>query len=238
MKQGLENLKKFLDQMINSFEDNLEESHLFNILKERYEALSTLYQKIFKYGIIASLIFLLFLTPLALFLSSSSHWSEFKTKYNLSVKLLNLRSRPASPLPSFSSFQIKNQIQLLIKKYQKDNFTIKNISTRTNRKTHIKTEEFQITINHLNIKQAIQLSSDLNSLSQTTLKALDLKENTDYTNHYDTTLNLIHYSINTETPPAPSRSSRKGPKKAKTRKKIKSNASFVLPPSQTEGDKK
>lgn len=194
MKTQKELLKKQLDQFWENFQDKLHESHLFNLLKERYESLNLIQQKTIKYLMGFLLLFLILIMPLLYLSSSFSYWNEFKVKYRLSQRLLNLRSNPTILQSARSSSAIKQTMERLIKKYRTEGYSLKS-KAGGGRKSQIQTEIFEIKVDHLNIKQVIQLGTDLNSLPSVRLETLQIRESAQYTNHYDTVYEAHHYSM-------------------------------------------
>ena len=182
MKQQKELLKKRLEQLWENFQNKVNESHLFNLLKERYEALTAVQQKTIKYITGTGLLLVFFIIPLLYFTSALSHWKEFKVKYQLSLRLLKLRTDPTPFQSARSPSALKQTMESLAKKYRTKNYSVKN-----------KKEIFEVKVDHLNIKQVIQLGTDLNTLPSVRLEALQITESTQYANHYDTIYEVHHY---------------------------------------------
>ena len=192
MKKHTETLKKLLDQFWENFQDKLNESHLFNLLKERYESLSIARQKTIKYIIGTGLLLLILVIPVFYLTSSFSYWSEFKVKYRLSQRLLKLRTSPTAFQSARSPSAVKQTMERLIKKYRPEGWSLKHKPGK-NKESSVKTEVFEIKVDHLNIKQVIQLGTDLNALPSVRLESLQIRESAQYTNHYDTTYEAHHY---------------------------------------------
>ena len=221
MKKHTETLKKLLDQFLENVQDKLNESHLFNLLKERYESLNIVQQKTIKYITGAGLFCLILIMPLFYLTSSFSYWSEFKVKYQLSQRLLKLRTSPTAFQSTRSSAAIKQTMERAIKKYRPEGWSLKN-KTRGSKKSPIKTEVFEIKVNYLNIKQVTQLGTDLNALPFVRLESLQIKESAQYINHYDTIYEAHHYSMEqltrrARTPSKPRKSQIKKTKEPKTK---------------------
>ena len=218
MKTQKEIFKKQLDQFWDNFQNKLYESHLFNLLKEKYESLNLIQQKTIKYLMGFLLLFLILILPFLYLSSSFSYWNEFKVKYQLSQRLLNLRANPTILQSSHSSSAIKLSIERMIKKYRPEGYSLENKSG--GKRSPIQTEIFEIKVNHLNIKQVIQLGTDLNTLSSVRLESLQIKESDKYSNHYDTVYEAHHYSIEhvSSRSRAPEKSRRSKPKKSNNNK--------------------
>ena len=209
-------LKKQLDQLWENFQDKLNESHLFNLLRERYESLNIVQQQTIKYITGASLLLLILVMPLFYLTSSFSYWNEFKVKYQLSQRLLKLRTNPTAFQSTRSPSAMKQTMEKLIKKYRPEGWSVKS-NPGGNKKSPIKTEVFEIKVNHLNIKQVIQLGTDLNTLPSVRLESLQIRESEQYANHYDTIYETHHYFMERlnrrpPIPPKPIRNQTKKPK--------------------------
>ena len=199
MKERLEDLKKQLRRAEEQLKTRLGESNTFNLLKEKYEALSVSRQKAIKYTLLGLFLFVVFLIPLFHLTSSFSNWSEFKTKRRLSLKLLKLRTHPA-PFQSSSSFPVfKQKAEGLVKQYAKEDYSIKrNANGTKNKKSPVKMQTLEIRVPRLNIKQVIELGAKLNRLPSARLESLAVTENTQYSLHYDTVYELTQYSMGSQ----------------------------------------
>ena len=223
MTNGKEIFKRRLNRFWETFQEKLYESHLFNLLKERYEALSGFQQKIIRYIAGILLLIVVFIIPFLYFTSALSHWREFKVKYQLSLRLLKLRTNPTPFQRAGTPEAVKQTMERLIKKYQSENYFLKNKKERTG-KAPFKTEAFEITVKHLNIKQVVQLGGDLSALPSVRLESLQMTENTEYANHYDTVYTAHYYWM--ERPRKPPRRSTSPKGRLKRKKTEKSNKSF------------
>ena len=232
MKQQKKVLKKQLEQFWENFQNKLNESHLFNLLKERYETLTAVQQKTVKYITGTGLLLVVFIIPLLYFTSALSHWKEFKVKYQLSLRLLKLRTDPTPFQGARSSSALKQTMEGLVKKYRMESYSVRS-KKGGDRKSPVKTEIFEIKINHLNIKQVIQLGTDLNTLPSVRLEALQIVESAQYANHYDTIYEAHHYfmmrsSRPTRRPPPTKRRlsprNPKDPKNNRNNRSIKKNS--------------
>ena len=220
MTNGKELFKRRLNRFWEIFQEKLHESHLFNLLKERYEALSGFQQKIIRYFAGAFLLILVFIIPFLYWTSALSHWKEFKVKYQLSLRLLKLRTNPTPFQSAGTPSTVKQTMERLIKKYQSEHYFLRSKKAGDG-KAPFKTSAFEITVKRLNIKQAVQLGADLSALPSVRLESLQMTENAEYANHYDTIYTAHYYWIQRarkapprrEAPSAKSRRKRKKPDK-------------------------
>ena len=223
MTNGKETFKRRLNQLWETFQEKLYESHLFNLLKERYEALNGFQQKVIRYIAGVFLLIVVFIIPFLYFTSALSHWREFKVKYQLSLRLLKLRVNPPPFQSGGTPTAVKQTMERLIKKYQSENYFLKN-KKGGNGKTPFKTEVLEITVKHLNIKQVVQLGADLSALPSVRLESLQMTENTEYANHYDTVYTAHYYWMKRPRkfrPPTPKKDRQKRKKTGKPDKSFR-----------------
>lgn len=187
-----ENLKKRLFEEWKNFESRLLESNHFNLLKEKYQSLSLLQQKLIKYGFLCFICFVLAYLPLSYFFSSSVYWMKFKEKQELSLELLKMRNKISSSGFRLSKNQLNRKIENIIEKYSEKAFEIKE-KKRKMSKDSIYEIGFDVHLKHLNIKQAVQLGTELNNLSQSRLESIVIKENQTYPKHYDVDYKLSSF---------------------------------------------
>ena len=87
MFKKLNDLKKQLSEKWKNFESRVLESNTFNLLREKYQSLDILQQKLIKYLIVFFIVAVLAYLPLFYFFSSSSQWGDFKEKQAISLGL-------------------------------------------------------------------------------------------------------------------------------------------------------
>ncbi len=185
MFKQLENLKKQLLEKWRNFENRLLESNTFNILKEKYQSLDILQQKLIKYSSIVFVLIILVSLPFSYFVSSSSYWRDFKVRHNLSLELLKIRQKVSYSVFRYSKGQLKNAIERLIQKYSTAEFKITDQRILLPEEKSIYQMDFNIQVPHLNIKQAVSLGTELNNLSQARLSSITIEENKAFPKHYD-----------------------------------------------------
>ena len=230
MKDRINIFKKTLERNLLILQERLNDSNLFNFLKERYLSLTELKQRALKYSLMLALILTIFIVPIYYTLSSFSFFNEFKTKYQLSLELLKFRSVPkgVSFLPVYKA---KEKIKSLVEKYERTDYTISQRRLRQDKKTKLEVNRFQVKVQHLNIKQAIQMASDLNNLFTLQLKTFELEAAPDYDNRYDIVLGLDHYFVKSKPKLIKPARKRKVSQKSKPVDKVnkKEDRAFRLP---------
>ena len=179
-----ENLKKTFLEEWKTLENRIFESQTFNILKEKYQSLSILYQKLIKYSFFLLLFSVLIYLPISYFFSSRVYWADFQEQQELSMELSKMRNKISNSLFRLSQRKLKKNIENIVSKYSNEKFEIKQTKIPLPKKS-LSQLDFQIKVQHVNIKQIFRLGTDLNRLSQSRLKSLVMEENLKYPKHYD-----------------------------------------------------
>ena len=177
-------IKKQALDIWKNLENKILESNKYNALKEKYQSLSLLYQKLIKYFLIGGLLIVFLSIPLFYFFSATVSWLEFKKKQELSWELLKVRRQNSKLKTGFTSdMQIKRSIEQVVKKYFSEDFNLQ--VEKTKKEEFINKKHFKLKIPYLNIKQAVQLGTELHNLNFVRLDGVQFTENTEYPKHYD-----------------------------------------------------
>lgn len=202
MIEKLKYIKRQWPEIRKSLEDRILESNVFNLLKEKYHSLSLGWQKLIKYAFIFFVLAGIAYLPLSYFFSSSSYWSEFKSKQSLSLELLKMRSRMSLSILRYSQNELKNRVENIVKKYSTFEPQIKESKKAlSSKRKFISQIDFNIQLSHLNIRQAVQLGVELNNLSQARLDSITLEENKKHPKHYDITYKLSAFVLDKRNTP-------------------------------------
>ncbi len=185
MRQIYESLKKQLAYQLESLQSKIIESSLFNILRERFESLPLSRQKLIKYAAAGAGLALPALIPFLYFSSSIKHWGEFQEKRSASLEMLSLRHKPKALFSQPSESDLRRRIETLAKKYQKDGFLIKDKPKKWISGKSARQIDFELEIQLLNVKEAVQLGTELHDLPQTRLSSLELRESRERPKRYD-----------------------------------------------------
>ncbi len=191
MFQKLKEIKKQLLYYLEHIQSRIIESNSFNVLKEKYQSRSLFHQKMIKYGSLSLIIFLVSFIPLYYFHLSSEHWSEFKEKRELSLDLLKVRNHK-SIFSNVSEFRLRQDITNIIKKYKEKGYLIKDKPIPSKEK-NLKKVVYEVKVDHLNIRQAVQMGMELNDILPAHLSSLIMKESDLYPKHYDVSFELSVY---------------------------------------------
>ena len=209
MFSRIKELKKPLLEIWKNLENKILESNKYNALKEKYQSLNLLYQKLIKYSVIGCLLALLLYIPLFYFVSGTSGWLEFKTKQELSWELLKVRRQKAKLSSGFTSdSQIKRSIEQVVKKYFSEDFNLQQ--QKSKKADFIDKKQFLLKIPYLNIKQAIQLGTELHDLKFVRLDSIQFSESPQYPKHYEMEYELSTFVlVQTQRPVIKDRQKRK-----------------------------
>ena len=201
MSQKFKEIKKQFLYYLEHIQSRIVESNAFNIFKEKYQSYSLFHQKIIKYGFVGLVILLISFIPSYYFYLSSEHWSEFKEKRELSLGLLRVRSYQ-STYSNVSSYRLQQNISDIIKKYKEKDYVIKDKPISSKEKK-IKKIIYEVKVNHLNIRQVIQMGSELNDILSAYLSSLIVEESNLYPKHYDVSFELSAYFHKIKKSPRP-----------------------------------
>ena len=223
MMDKLKDLQKQLLSLWKTIEIRILESHSFKLLKEKYQSLNIGQQKLIKFLFVFLLLAALLYFPVSYFVSSNSYWSEFKEKQEISLELLKMRNKISSSVFHNTKEQLKDKIRVTAKKYTTFDFEIKDKRQVFPKGDSVYQIDFDVQINHLNVRQTVQLGTELHNLPQSRLSSIVLKENKEYTKHYDVDYKITSFVSKMEKakfrPEKRKRSSRKRKRPAEEKKK-------------------
>ncbi len=191
MFQKLGEIKKQLLYYVEHIQSRIIESNTFNALKEKYQSYSLFHQKIIKYGIVSVIVFLISFIPFYNFYLSSKYWSEFKEKRKLSLDLLRVRNYKSNFL-DLSEYKLRQDVVRIIKKYKEKDYSIKDNPVPSKEK-NLKKVIYEVKVNHLNIRQAVQMGVELHNILSAHLSSLQMQESDLYPKHYDVSFELSVY---------------------------------------------
>jgi len=186
-----EEIKKYIWYYLEYIQNYIVESHLFNLLKERYQSYPLLHQKVIKYGLIGLIMLLICLPPMYAFYVSSKHWFRFQDKHKLSLDLLKIRNYKSN-FANHTEYSIRNDISQIIQKYKEKDFVIKD-SIGSIKEPSLKKVIYEAKVNNLNVRQVAQMGAELNRIKSVHLQTLEMTESTSYPKHYNTSFVLDAY---------------------------------------------
>jgi len=190
-------LKKEVLQLYEKLELKVLESNSYNVLKERYQSLSLIKQKLIKLFLIICFLLSVFYLPFYYLSSSTMAWFDLKTRYKLSTELLKAREKESLSSMKETEITLNNKIKEVTKKYSSEDSKVTKQSKKTSN-PFIEHIVFNVQAPYLNIRQATNLGTELESLAQVRLDELQFKESDDYKNHYDMAYQLSAFVIKRE----------------------------------------
>ena len=248
MLSQLDNLKKRILLQIELIEERVQESDSFNLLKERFQALSPRRRRQIKYSAFSLLLLAAVGLPLSFLYSSSSRLSDFREKDRLSRALLKTGSPAAFSSHQKSAEEVKKQLAGLAQRHTEEEggqilkdlgvFKISKEETGGEGKgfsDSVTAHQMELSVPRLNIKQAVSLGERISRFHSLKIRKLRLKENPSYENHYDADFSVVFF------PPAPLKAVKNSLRPAKSfreRKKRREKAAPALPADSPAGDKK
>ena len=188
-------LKKELIELYQKLEGQILESNSFNLLKERYQSLTLLSQKLIKIFLIALFFLIILYAPLYYIASSTADWLNLKEKQKISLELLKMREKSSFSTMRDTEALLKSKIEGLVQKYSSEEVSLTKESKKFPKSNSINQILFKVQVPYLNIRQAVQLGSELEALSQVRLEELSFTENKKYKNHYDIIYQLSAFVI-------------------------------------------
>ena len=214
MFQKFNEFKKQIFYYVEYIQNRIVESNAFNVLREKYQSYPLFHQKVIKYGMVSFIIFLISAVPFYYFYLSSGHWSEFKEKRKLSLDLLKVR-KYKSTFSNMTEYRLRREISDIIKKYKEKDFVIKDKKASSKEKK-LKKVMYEVKVDHLNIRQAVQMGAELNDLLSVHLFSLIMQESEKYPKHYDVSFKLYAYFYKMVIPRNSFKSQRKDEKPKKS----------------------
>lgn len=189
-------LKKELLDLYHKLFGQILESNSFNVVKERYQSLSLLNQKFIKICFVSLFIGVMLYLPVYYLSSSVIAWMDLKQKQRLSLELLKTREQSSFSNMKETEMTLRSKIEAVVQKYSSENFTLlqesnKNLKSRPS----IGQIVFKVEASSLNIRQAIQLGTELEGIAQVRFEEVSFKESEEYKNHYDIIYKLKAFII-------------------------------------------
>ena len=206
MLSRFENLKKQLLLKIEALESHIHQSDVFNTFKEKFQSLPHRRQQIIKYSSLGLCFLFVLSIPFGYFYSSSGYLREFKEKEFLSVELLKTGNQSSSFLYQKTSLQVQSLLKNIVAKYQQEAYSIVEKGFSKVKGFDIQPIEMELSVKHLNIKQAAALGGKLSDLKFIRIHKLKITENISYKNHYDMYFSILFF------PPPKQKISRDKPK--------------------------
>lgn len=208
------NLDDLKDQMGTQFRhswEQFQESSLYNQLKDRYENLTPLAQKLSIVGIVLLFTLIVFSIPWGFYSQSSQYISEFEGKRNIIRDLLKVsreaHDNPDIPVPPPLE-SVKNQIDTTLKAAQLIPEQMKGIEIVTEKSDIVPATLskgiLRVSLAKLNLRQIVDLGYAMQAInSSLKMKDLSIEANLQNPKYFDVVFKLIALNVPQEPLPAP-----------------------------------
>lgn len=202
---NLDDLKDRYTEVVSQLKESLEESSLYNTLRERFEVLSSTAQKSIIIGSSALLVLILLSIPLSFLSTSGDYTSEFDENRQLIRELLRTRSAGSGPpLPrGLNSSELESRVNGLIKQGSLLDNQIAGLEVLPSSDPSLQLAPKTITqfglkimLNQLNLKQVIDFGYQFQTLDPSVkLIGMEMKASKKDNHYYDTTFKIVSFTF-------------------------------------------
>ncbi len=207
---NFEDLKERIKSEVSRVVERIQESSTFNQVRDRFENLSPIIQKLIIVGIAFALLGLLISYPLTSYFSSSESIATYENQRDLIRDLFKIQQdaqnstgmNPAPPAESLKA-QIEDEFtKAMLLPEQISSVSIAEIP-KTLPKDHIE-NSLQVILKKLNLRQVVDLGHQMSSLHPA-LKMVDLsmEANAQDSRYYDVIYKFVTLKIPVYVPPPP-----------------------------------
>ncbi len=200
---ALEDFKERLSSDLKSLAERVQESSLFVQLKDKYENLTPIQQKISVVFVSLFVLYIFFSIPLSYYSTSSDYVTEFEEKRDRIRELLKVtrdaKETPNIPVPPDMS-TLRAQIQGLLESDRLIPTQIKGIENAVTTSRLIPNNLSQGTVNvslaELNLRQLVEIAHQLQSISQSVkMTDLEITANSKNSHYFDVIYKLVVLAI-------------------------------------------
>lgn len=200
---ALDDLKERFDGALKNLLERVQESSLFIQIKEKYENLTPIKQKLSIAGISLILVYILFSIPFSYFSSSSDYVSAFEEKRQLLRDLLKVardsKELPNIPIPPDIA-SLRAQIQGLLEADRLIPTQILGIENSVTTSQLIPSLLSQGTVSvklaQLNLRQAVEIGHQLQGINQSVkITELQMTANAKDSHYFDVLYKLVVLAI-------------------------------------------
>lgn len=221
---NLDDLKDQLNEKLTAAWGELQENSTFNTLRERYQTLSSNAQKGVQVGAALLVLLILIYIPFSYFSSSSTYVEDFEANRSMIRSLLEAsrNSRLPPPLPAGQDPErLANRVKMVLGGFRLLPEQIGEVETLANNPAgglvppSIQQAGVAVQLKTLNLTQVMEIGQRLQSLdSGTKLVGMEIQASKAKKDYLDVVFRIVNFSLNlqTEEPPANSRSRRGGAK--------------------------
>ena len=194
-------LKEQLKDQWYKVQEKIEDNPSFNQLKEIYDNLPSLYQRILLFGSIAFVLFLIVLLPLRSFISSLQYESKYNENKKMIQSLMEAQIEKSTGFLLPSSFDLfteekkikKSLNRFAIFKEQKSQFTSFEVP-KALKPSPLSAEGIDIHLKNLNLTEVVQIGHKLqNATPYIQLIGLEMKESLEHPFYFDVNYKLSSF---------------------------------------------
>lgn len=211
MAFNIDDLKDQFGSSLRQSWEQFQESSLYNQLKDRYENLTPLAQKLSIIGIVLLFGLIVFSIPWGFYSQSSQYVSDFESKRNIIRDLLKVsreaHDNPDIPVPPLLE-SAKSQIDTSLKAAQLIPEQMKGIEILTEKSdlvpSTLSNGVLRVSLAKLNLRQIVDLGYQMQAInSSLKMKDLLIEANLQNPKYFDVVFKLIALNVPQEPLPAP-----------------------------------
>jgi hypothetical protein len=200
---NFDDLKDRLSSELKTTWDRIQESSLYNKLKDRYENLSPSMQKVTMIAAVVLVVALIFSFPLSYYSQSSTYVSEFEEKRDVIRELLKI-SREASDVPDLAQPPPVEQLKSMAESQARAaNLLPEQIASievgSSDSKlipANLSAGSLSVSLNKLNLRQVVDLGYQLQSMNASVkMQDLLITANREDVHYFDVVYKLIALAV-------------------------------------------
>lgn len=200
---NFDDLKDQLNESWQKLNAQIQESSLYNNLREKYEELPNPSQKAINFSGILLFAFILFMIPWNFLSSSNEYMESFEADRKMVRELFKASSlKNASTAPAVKGFMLKSRVQNTINSLnlvdeQKGAVEIEDAKKFSDKKTaSLEKEALKVTLKKLNLTQVMNAGFALQNLSRNVkLAGLKINPTVENDHYFDATYSLVSYYV-------------------------------------------
>lgn len=233
MALGLEDVKERLSSEASALWEQLQESSLYQQLRDKYENLSPVMQKLVLFGGIATLIAMLSSVPAGFFSNSNDSITSFEDKRNLVRDLLKVsrdaNDAPDIPVPpDMNALKSRIEANLLQAQLMPDqNGGVQIVSENSTLVPSTMSQGvLKVSLAKLNLRQVLDLGYQIQSISPSVkMLGMEMTANLLKPQYFDVVYKVMALNVPQLTPTTEAEEPPKGSKRGNARPKAKSGGS-------------
>lgn len=201
---------------------SVEESSIYNTLRERFETLPSSTQKLVIAGCVGVFALIVVLIPLSSVMDASTYVEEFEEKRELIEELLeaqeNSLKTPPIP-PGLDANSLQTQIRSRLSTFRLTEAQVPQLTVISNPAEGIAPPVVQqagllVSLKGLNLRQTVEIGTALEALHQSIkMMGMEVKSSSEFPKYYDVAYKLVSFSMPQLAPPSESPNEEKRPRR-------------------------